>query len=85
MKETDNKSLEIFIQKIKKDLFNPENVKKVCHNLSKDEKAALKDIRNLDENVVRVQDKRSRFVVLDNENCTLKKLNIKLTEVVLND
>ena len=67
-KETDNKYLEMFIEKIEKDLFNPENVKKVRHNLSKDEKAALKDIRYWDKNVVRVQDKGSRFVVLDNED-----------------
>ena len=44
------------------------NVKKVRHNLSKHEKAALKDIRYWDKNVVRVQDKGSRFVVLDNED-----------------
>ena len=67
-KETDSKSLEMFIEKIEKNLFNPENVKKVHHNLSKDEKAALKDIRYWDKNVVRVQDKGSRFVVLDNED-----------------
>ena len=36
--------------------------------LSKEKKAALKDIRNWDKNVVRVQDKGSRFVVLDNED-----------------
>ena len=66
LNETDNKSLEMFIKKIEKDLFNPENVKKVCHNLS--EKAVLKDIRYWDKNVVRVQDKGSRFVVLDNED-----------------
>ena len=60
--------MEIFIEKIKKDLFNPENVKKVRHNLSKDEKAALKDIRYWYKSVVRVQDKGSRFVVLDNED-----------------
>ena len=41
-------------------------LKKVHHNQSKDEKAALKDIRNWEENVV--QDKGSRFVVLDNED-----------------
>ena len=34
-KEADNKSLEMFIEKIGKYLFNPENVKKVRHNLSK--------------------------------------------------
>ena len=58
----------MFIKKIEKDLFNPENVKKVRHNLSKDEKVALKDIRYWDKNVVKVQDKGSRFVVLDNED-----------------
>ena len=51
-KETDNKRLEMFIEKIEKDLLNPENVKKVSHNLSKDEKAALKGIRYWDKNVV---------------------------------
>ena len=40
--------------------------------LSKDEKAALKDIRNWDKNVVRVQDKGSRFVVMDNEDYVKK-------------
>ena len=78
-KETDNKSLEMFIKKIKKDLLNPENVKKVRHNLSKDKK----DIRNCDKNVVSVQDKASRFVVLDNEDYI--KLNAKLTEVLFNN
>ena len=71
--ETDNKNLENFIAKIEKDLFNPENVKKVRHNLSKDEKAALKDIRNWDKNVVTVQDKGSRFLVLGNED-SIKKV-----------
>ena len=67
-KQTDNKGLEIFIKKIEKDLFNPENIKKVLQNLRKNETAALKDIRNWDKNVVRVQDKGSRFVVLDNDD-----------------
>ena len=40
--------------------------------MSKDEKAALKDIRNWDKNVVRVQDKGSRFVVLNNEDYVKK-------------
>ena len=57
-----------FFEKIGKDLFNPENVKKVRHNLSKDEKAAPKNIRNWDKNVARVQDKGSRFAVLDDED-----------------
>ena len=71
-KKTDSIDLEMFIKKIEKDLFNPENVKKVRHNLSKNEKAARKDIRNYDKNVVRVQCKGSRFVVLDNEDYVKK-------------
>ena len=67
----------MFINKFSKDLFNPENVKKVRHNLSKDEKAALKDIRNWDKHVVRVQDKGSRFVVLDNEDY-IKKVEYQI-------
>ena len=55
----------MFIEKIEKDLFNPKNVKKVRQNV---EKAALNDIRYWDKNVVKVQDKGSRFVVLDNED-----------------
>ena len=58
----------MFIKKIEKDLFNPGNVKKVRHNLSKDVKAGLKDISYWDKNVARVQDKGSRFAVLDNED-----------------
>ena len=41
--------------------------------MSKDEKAALKDIRNWDKNVVTVQDKGSRFLVLGNED-SIKKV-----------
>ena len=73
----------MFTGKIEKYLFNPENVKKISHNLSKDEKAALKDIKNWDKNVVRVQGEGSRFVVLDNEDY-VQKLNIKPTEVIFN-
>ena len=42
----------MFIEKIEKDLLDPENVKKVRHNQSEDEKVALKDIRNWDKNFV---------------------------------
>ena len=36
-------------------------------NLSKNEKKALKDDESWDDKVVRVQDKGSRFVILENE------------------
>ena len=60
----------MFIEKIEKDLFNLENVKKVRHNPRKEEKVALKDIRIWDKNFV--QDKGSRLVVFDNEDYTKK-------------
>ena len=51
----------------KKELFNPKNVKLARSNLSKNEKKALKDDKSWDDKVVRVQDKGSRFVILENE------------------
>ena len=62
----------MFIEKNEKDIFNSENNKIVRHNLIKNEKATLNDITNYDQNVVRVQDKVSRFVVLDNEDYVKK-------------
>ena len=36
----------MFIEKNEKDIFNPENNKTVRHNLIKNEKAILNDIKN---------------------------------------
>ena len=49
------------------DLFDPGNVKIARSNLSKEEKKALKEIKSWDNRVVRVQDKGSKFVILENE------------------
>ena len=43
-KETYNRSLEIFIRKVKKELFDPENVKNARQNLTRDERNALAEI-----------------------------------------
>ena len=64
-RETKHKCLETFIEN--KELLNPKNVKIARCNLSKDEKKALKEIKSWDDEVVRVQDKGSRFVILENE------------------
>ena len=64
-RETNYKSLETFIENMEKDLFNPKNVKTARSNLSKDGKKALKEIKSWDDKVVRVQDKESRFVILE--------------------
>ena len=66
-RETKYKSLETFIENTEKELFNPKNVKIARSNLSKDEKKALKEIKSWDDKVVRVQDKGSRFAILENE------------------
>ena len=48
-------------------IFDPGNAKIARSNLSKDEKKALKEIKSWDDRVVRVQDKGSRIVILENE------------------
>ena len=52
---------------MEKDLFDPGNIKIARSNLSKDEKKALKEIKSWNNRVVRVQDKGSRFFILENE------------------
>ena len=67
-KETYNKRLEIFIEKVEKELFDSKNVENVRQNLTRDERNALAEIKKWDNNIVRVQDKGSRFVVLNNDD-----------------
>ena len=64
-KQSNNSSLELFIDTIEKEIFNPKNIRKTRNNLNKDEKAALKEIKSWEDKVIRVQDKGSRFVVLN--------------------
>ena len=52
---------------MEKDLFDPGNVKIAGSNLSKYEKKDLKEIKSWDDRVVRVQDKGSRLVILENK------------------
>ena len=66
-RETKYKSLETFIKNMEKELFNPENVKIVRSNPSKDEKKALKEIKSWDNNVIKIQDKRLQFAILEDE------------------
>ena len=55
-KEAYNKSLKIFIEKVKKKLFHPENVKNVRQNLTRDERNAFAEIKKWENNTVRVQE-----------------------------
>ena len=64
-KPSTNNSVELFIQSIEKELFNPNNIKKTRNNLNKEEKLALKEMKSWNDKVIRVQDKGSRFAALD--------------------
>ena len=61
-------NLELYIENLEKDLINQKNVKKFRHNITKEEQIALKEIKNWDEQTIRIQDKGSRFVILDNSD-----------------
>ena len=60
-KETNCKSLELFIEAMENDLFNPSNIRKPRNNLNKNEKLALKEIKSWDDKVIRVT--RQRFLI----------------------
>ena len=67
-KPSNNNSLELFIDNIEKELFNPSNIRKTRNNLNKKEKLALNEMKSWEDKVIRVQDKGSRFVVLNTDN-----------------
>ena len=56
--------LELFLSSVRRDLINPRNIKLARDNLTKGERVALKQLRNSDV-VVRIQDKGSRFVLIE--------------------
>ena len=64
-KPSTNNSVELFIKSIEKELFHPNNIRNIRNNLNKEEKLALKEMKSWDDKIIRVQDKGSRFVVLD--------------------
>ena len=67
-KPTKNRSLELFIENIEKDLFNRTPLVWTRPNISKREQNALKDIKSWKDQTIRVQDKDSRFIILQNRD-----------------
>ena len=57
--------LELFLANVRRDLINPDNIRQARDNLSKKERAALKELKNDSNVVIRIQDKGSRFVLID--------------------
>ena len=63
---------EVFLKQIEKDLFADVQPKKITPNLSKEERKALKDCREMlnnpeMEDVIRMQDKGNKFIIVDKQ------------------
>ena len=72
--------IELFLSNVRKDLLDPNNVRTVKDNLSRGERIALKKLKN-SNTVIRIQDKGSRFVLVnssDYEDKMLAQLNNQL-------
>ena len=63
---TNNWSLELFTDNIEKDLFNPTSLVLTRTKISKAEQNVLKEVKSWNDQTIRVQDKSSRFVILEN-------------------
>ena len=72
------KELELFIEEMEQDLFNPSNIRKTRNNLNNHEKIALKEKKSWDDKVIGVQDKGSRYVFLPNNDYE-SKVQIRLS------
>ena len=73
---TDNFALESFISKLQNSIINPHILKcNIPDNLRKEERTAIFEIKNWDDRIVRLQDKGSRFVVMDRKEYCNKVIN----------
>ena len=63
--------LELFIEAMEDDFYNPNNIQKPTNNLNKNETIAFK-IKSWNDKVIRVQGKGSCFVVLSNNDYQIK-------------
>jgi hypothetical protein len=67
--------LENFLQLVKTDIFDPANTKKALDNLNKGERRALRDLQQLESQSIKIQDKGSKFVILETKNMIVKCIN----------
>ena len=57
--------VELFLESVKDDLFSPTNFSIVRDNLLAGERRALSKLKTLGQKVIQIQDKGSKFVILD--------------------
>ena len=55
--------VELFLNNVKKDILEPKNLRKAKDNLTREERSALGKLK-FSNNVFRIQDKGSRFVII---------------------
>ena len=68
IKPSKNHSQKFFMDSIKTELFNPNNIRKTRKKLKKEEKLPLNDVKLWEDKVIRVKDKDSRFMVSNTNN-----------------
>ena len=75
--KTNINSLETFIELAENDIFKPDNYRRIKSNITKEEREALKNIQRDSTRSYRIQDKGSRFVILDNDDY-IEKIDYQL-------
>ena len=65
--------LELLLESVKKELFYPDNVRFIPDNLSTGERQALSTLRQLDSQIIKIQDKGSKFFVTDEYDAKMKE------------
>ena len=66
--KTNINSLETFTELVENDIFKLGNYKRIKNNINNQERKALKDVQKDTSKTRRIQDKGSRFVVLDSDS-----------------
>jgi hypothetical protein len=64
--------IEVFLASVKRELFNPNNLRVAKDNLTQAERSALRELKADNGRVIRIQDKGSRFVVIGKEDYIAK-------------
>ena len=70
-------SLETLIELVEDDIFKPDNYRQIKSNITKEEREGLKNIQRDSTRSNRIQDKGSRFVILDNDDY-IEKIDYQL-------
>ena len=65
--------VELFLNNVKKDILEPKNLRRAKDNLTREERSALGKLKSSD-NVFRIQDKGSRFVIISQNEYQEKML-----------